>query len=194
MKPGVGRSTNEKEELLSNVALQIRLLRQRQNFSQQELADASGLSRNTLSLLERGLTSPTVTTLQKIAEVLQIEISDFFPSTSHQRAVHYESRKGLTVRFPMNDSSRGGACRIDRLISARILHLDSGASSGSLLSHDGEELVYCLSGKCLYSVDEKDYPLDPGDSLLFDGSLPHSCQNPGQIPAEALVILLDIIH
>ena len=168
------------------------MLRLRHNYSQQELADASGLSRNTLSLIERGRTSPTIATLKKIADALKIDISTFF-QTNLRANILDELGATSSSPIPINTSSDGVDCRIDRLLSARILRLDSGANSGLLSSHHGEELVYCLKGKCEYSIDDKSYLLEPGDSLLFNGEQPHSCKNPGQKPAEALVILLDMI-
>ena len=66
------------DETTINVGRRIRSLRKQRNLSQQALADASGLSRNTLSLLERGQTSPTVSTLKRLAISLDVEIDSFY--------------------------------------------------------------------------------------------------------------------
>ncbi len=42
------------------------------------LARDSGLSTNALSMIERGRTSPSVSTLHKIAEALEVPITAFF--------------------------------------------------------------------------------------------------------------------
>lgn len=173
----------------SDVAHQIRLLRERRRLSQQALARASGLSRNTLSLLERGLTSPRLATLQKIAAALGVDINNFFQEDAQPVAATGGAGSGPGQG---QAAARVGGYQLERLISAHILRLDPESSSGSLPSHGGEEFIYCLSGNCLYAVEERHYLLKPGDSLHFDGRLPHYCQNPGREKAEALVILLDV--
>ena len=84
-----------------------------------------------------------------------------------------------------------GVYGIDGLISAIILRLEPKARCGSLLPHGGQEFIYCLSGQCTFCVDDQVYVLESGDSLRFDGRLPHYCQNTGQETSKALVIFLD---
>ena len=95
---------------------------------------------------------------------------------------------------PVLELSPGkGAYGIDGLISALILRLEPDAKCGSVLPHSGEEFIYCLSGRCLFTVDQHRYVLETGDSLRFDGRLPHFCQNLGYVTFKALVIFLDFI-
>ena len=175
-----------------DVAHRIRWLRERLGLSQQALAEASGLSRNTLSLVERGRTSPKLATLQKIAEALQVDINLFFQEGARPAAAYGAAAgadlAGVTKRMPDE-----GDCKIERLIAAHILRVAPESSSGSLPFHNGEELIYCLRGQCLYAVGEQNYLLEPGDSLHIDGRLPHCCQNPSREKSEALVIMLDVV-
>ena len=178
------------ESIISGVARQIRVLREQQDLSQQTLADLSGMSRNTLSLLERGKTSPTLDTLQKLADALQVEIGTFFEEVSRPNVVFDKGSIDLTQAASEWPGDRG-AYGIDGLISALILRLEPKARCGSLLPHGGQEFIYCLSGQFMFSVDDQVYALESGDSLRFDGRLPHYCQNTGQETAKALVIFLD---
>jgi len=186
-------SATENEAVEQSVAGQIRLLRERQKLSQRALAQEIGVSRNTLSLIERGQTSPTLATLQKIADGLNVDIGSFFGHNFRQVQV-YEKVSGDSNVSDRRLSVGQDNIGIDGLISALILRLEPNAKCGSLLPHSGEEFVYCLSGRCLFSVDGERYMLESGDSLRFDGRLPHYCQNPGQGTTKALVIFLDMIH
>jgi quercetin dioxygenase-like cupin family protein len=56
------------------------------------------------------------------------------------------------------------------------------------IEHSGAEWVYCLEGHVEYEIEGGEYPLAPGDSLLFDASLPHRWRNPA--PARARMILV----
>ena len=54
----------------------LRKLREGANLSQEKLAEYCDLDRTYISLLERGLRQPTITTIFKIAEALDISPSE----------------------------------------------------------------------------------------------------------------------
>jgi transcriptional regulator with XRE-family HTH domain len=177
------------DETTLNVAQQIRVLRLRRNLSQRALAEASGLSRNTLSLLERGRTSPTVGTLKRIAIALGVEISAFFEPFEQVNIVHMKSNQRPNLQLSHCSMADLGIGMIDRLMTPLVVRLDPGERSGSPLSHDGQDFIICLSGEVLYVVDDQAFVLEPGDSLFFDGYLPHSFQSTGTEIAEMLIVL-----
>ena len=57
---------------------QIRDLRREQGLSQEELARRCGVSRQTISLIERGDYSPSVTLALKLAKIFQVKVEDIF--------------------------------------------------------------------------------------------------------------------
>lgn len=61
-----------------NVASSLRELREARGISMRTLATKSGLSANALSMIERGKTSPSVSTLYKLADALGVSITAFF--------------------------------------------------------------------------------------------------------------------
>jgi transcriptional regulator with XRE-family HTH domain len=67
-----------KEAVSIDVGVRLRQLREERGNSIRELARRSGLSANALSLIERGRTSPSVSTLYKISEALEVPITSFF--------------------------------------------------------------------------------------------------------------------
>ena len=177
------------EEANVNVARQIRLLRKRRNLTQQALAEASGLSRNTLSLLERGQTSPTVSTLKRLAIALGVDINAFFNTADDASIVHTKADQRLNLQLSQGLLADLGAGMHDQLVTPLILKLNPGARSGPALSHDGQDFVYCIRGEILYSVNGRAFVLEPGDSLFFDGHLLHRFQNTVAGVSEVLVIL-----
>ena len=62
------------------VCANIRELRTRLERSQEDLAYEAEMSVSHLSKIERGVTSPTVKTLSRIANALEVPISSFFDS------------------------------------------------------------------------------------------------------------------
>ena len=60
------------------VGQRLRALRQERNLLQRELAEAAGLSLNAVSLIERDQTSPTVATLERLAQALDVPVVALF--------------------------------------------------------------------------------------------------------------------
>ncbi len=176
----------------ADISPRIRTLRTERHLSQRELARASGLSPNTLSLIERGEVSPTASTLQKLAGALGVTISAFFEP-------HEESLGTITlIRAAHRVSIQIADAEIERLgpsvehapVTPIVLKLEPGASSGTIMTHRGQEFAYCLNGQMLYLIEEQAYLLEPGDSLLFDATQSHRWQNPGAGQAEVLIVLV----
>jgi ribosome-binding protein aMBF1 (putative translation factor) len=57
-----------------DIAMQIVDLREKAGLTQVELAERTGISQADISRIERGATSPTAKTLQRIAEALNAEV------------------------------------------------------------------------------------------------------------------------
>ena len=70
--------TYQKEAISIDVGLRLKELREARNISMRALATKSGLSANALSMIERGKTSPSVSTLYKLADALGVSIPEFF--------------------------------------------------------------------------------------------------------------------
>jgi transcriptional regulator with XRE-family HTH domain len=56
----------------------IQELRKRKGFTQEKVAELISMEQNTISVIESGRNFPTLATLEKIANVLEVELSDFF--------------------------------------------------------------------------------------------------------------------
>jgi transcriptional regulator with XRE-family HTH domain len=164
-------------------------MRERRNLTQGELAKSSGLSRNTLSLLERGKTSPTVSTLKRLAGALGVDINAFFNPIDDERVIHTKNSRRPKLDLAQGVMSDLGVGMHDQLVTPLILQLDPGAQSGPPLSHEGQDFVYCLRGEILYNVNGKAYVLEAGDSLFFDGKLMHRFQSTAMEETEILIIL-----
>jgi predicted transcriptional regulator len=62
------------------IGMKVRKYREEKNWTQQELAEKSGLQQAQISRLEAGVHSPSHKTLEKIAKALNITVGDIDPS------------------------------------------------------------------------------------------------------------------
>jgi transcriptional regulator with XRE-family HTH domain len=181
------------EKLEESLGNRLRELRRQQGLSLRSLAEKSGLSANTLSLIENGKTSPSVATLQQIALALNIPITAFFEVKVNRDPVIYTQKSQRSpTPFAHGTLEELGDLGVDGL-QPFVVTFEAKTDSGSQpLSHDGSEFIYCLGGKIIYNVVGTDYTLEQGDSLMFSSKLPHSWYNPLDEPASVIVVMSTI--
>jgi transcriptional regulator with XRE-family HTH domain len=174
-----------------NVGRRMRELRTVQGFSIRALAEQSGLNVNTLSMIENGKTSPSVSTLQQVAAALKVPITAFFEAVTHpQSIIHQKAGERTEVGFTHGTLADLAIGFASYGLEPFLVTLEPLANSGETsIVHTGLEFVYCLEGCIIYEVEGEKYRLDEGDSLLFEAHLPHSWSNAGNTPSRSLLIL-----
>ncbi|HJW90859.1 MAG TPA: helix-turn-helix domain-containing protein [Anaerolineales bacterium] len=183
--------TLDKEALSVDVGARLRELRQERGKSMRALARTSGLSTNALSMIERGRTSPSVSTLYKLAEALEVPITAFFRvEPPRQEIVFRKASERTRVQFQRGLwEGLGGEAFIGR-VEPFMLTLESGASSGPHgMIHSGHEFVMCVRGQLEYEVENQRFSLEPGDALLFASRLRHRWRNPGKSVTNVVIVL-----
>ena len=180
----------ENDDLSDKVGRCLRKLRAERGLSIRALAELSGLNVNTISLIENGKTSPSISTLQQIANALNFPINDFFQSQPRPLSIVFQKAGNRQEfdHFPRNTDG----FRIwvhSHWIGTFLVNIQPHANSGKrLIVHTGAELVYCLDGCLCYEVDGEPFTMEAGDSLLFEAHLPHRWSNPGEIASQVLVL------
>jgi transcriptional regulator with XRE-family HTH domain len=174
-----------------DIGTRIRELREGRDLSLRSLAEMCSVSPNTVSLIERGLSSPSIDTLQRLASGLGMSIAAFFePRDPPARLVLTPSANRSQSRAPGTTIESLGSGLANHAFASFLVTMEPGTTRNSTpIQHSGAEWVYCLQGSVEYEVDGQEYRLAPGDTLLFDASLPHRWRNPGEATARMLLIL-----
>ena len=173
-----------------DVGSQLTALREQRGLSMRALAELCNLSPNTISLIERGTTSPSVSTLHQLASALKVPITAFFQGSDEAvQVIHSRpgqrpfSGSGCVLMESLGSGLDG------QTLEPFLVTLEPGADSGlGAMIHAGHELVFCLQGELEYIIEGQSYRLSTGESLLFEANLPHCWQNPDK--EEPSVILL----
>ncbi|HMN12911.1 MAG TPA: helix-turn-helix domain-containing protein [Bellilinea sp.] len=162
------------------VGNRLRVLREQRGISMRTLAATSGLSANALSMIERGKTSPSVSTLSKLARAMGINITAFFREETELEDIVVvragERRKG---KFGDGQWECFGGDRFTGDTEAFIFTLEPGGVNGPLgMTHKGFELFVCLQNQVRLDIEGKQYTLSEGDSVMFEGKRIHRWSNP----------------
>lgn len=173
------------------LARRIRALRRAKRLTLRDLATSAGVTESFLSQVERGLASPSISTLRRIAAGLDESIGSLFADdlepgrlvrSSERRVLEYP---GLGARDEFLTASRGG--RLQVILSV----IDPGGGTGDEpYTHESdEECVIILEGSLDLWIGETYYHLTEGDSITHSSRLPHWNRNPGDVPTRVLFIL-----
>jgi transcriptional regulator with XRE-family HTH domain len=189
-------SAYEKEAISVDVGGRLRELRSERGMSMRALARESGLSANALSMIERGRTSPSVSTLYKLADAMGIPITAFFREDPPRQDIVFRKAESR-VRMPFMRGlweGLGGEAFVGR-VEPFMLTLESGASSGPFgIVHTGHEFVMCLRGELEYEVEGQRFILEAGDTLLFAAQLKHRWRNRSKKVCNAIFVLSSFEH
>lgn len=172
-----------------HVGARLRSLREQRRLSLRALAEQCGLSVNAISLIERGETSPTVSSLHQLATALGVAITSFFEDTQEQAIVF--TPPSARLRSEANGitlASLALGLRQQQLEPFLITVAPGAGNLDQAVTHAGEEFVYCLQGQIDYHIGERLYVLAAGSSLLFEASLQHCFHNPGAEPAQLIMV------
>ncbi len=180
-----------KEAESVDVGQRLRQLRAERQISMRSLARTSGLSANALSMIERGLTSPSVSTLSKLAGALQVPVTAFFRQEPlREKVVFVKASERMRVPFMRGMIEGLGGELFTGHVESFLLTLENGGSSGpSTLIHTGHEMVFCLRGLLEYEVEGERYRMEAGDSLLFSSQLKHRWRNAGNSVVNAIIVI-----
>ena len=170
-------STVIQEDPENTLGERLRLRRKELKLSMKEVAVSSGLSIGFISQVERGLTSPSLTSLTAIANFLRSDVTNFLSqpkskssiTRNEERDVYTINKNGLQYER-LSDSFPG------HTLNSVIIHEMPGHRTESI-SHEGEEFFFILEGAITIYIDGVVNILEAGDSLHFDSSRSHSAWN-----------------
>lgn len=206
-------ASNPKQDKMTHaLGSRIRELRQVRNYRILDLAQMTGLTSSMISQVERGGISPSIDTLKKIANVLNVSVGYFFEDeeeiAARPNSVLDQAQvstiastldlTGLKIveispvvhehQRKMLSPGKGVTFfllnpNLDGPIEFIYNVYEPGCGTGKgLYSHPGSECGLILEGELIVTILDKEYRLQKGDSITFDSSQPHSKRNEGSIP------------
>ena len=192
-------STTDQREKVLEVAIgrEVRSYRKAQGTTVAELSEATGLSIGMLSKIENGNTSPSLSTLQTLANALSVPLTSFFRQYEERReAVHTKAGNGIETE---RDGTRAGhqynllghigSNSSGVIVEPYLIVLSTQSDTFDTFQHGGIETIYMLEGAVEYRHGSNVYSLRPGDTLFFDADAPHGPETLTELPAKYLSII-----
>jgi transcriptional regulator with XRE-family HTH domain len=174
----------------------VKRFRKERGLTVRRLAERAGCTHSYISQLEKGTTVPSLSMVGKLAAALGINVVDLFnePPGDPEAEYHLARNQRKTIHYPDgNVSSQLLVSRIGtRKMEPLVSEIQPGGSSDEaekMVHPPGtEEFVLVLKGQLEFKINGKEMCLKEGDTLSFDGALPHSWVNRAKKKAEVLFV------
>jgi transcriptional regulator with XRE-family HTH domain len=181
--------------LTLQIGNKLKAIRKENGWKLGDLAEKSGMSMAMISKIENGRVIPTLPSLIQLIQTLNLDISEFFsdlksenhfkgyilrkkneytPLHKEEESTGYEYQ--MILNYPIEKSS----------MEISLLTLKSHAERASV-STAGFEYIYMVKGAIQYKLGSETFELEEGDSLFFDGNIPHVPKNESSADAVLLV-------
>ena len=165
---------------LAQVGPRLRRVRAQRGATLTAVAEATGISKSTLSRLETGQRRPTLELLLTLAHAYQVPLDDLVgaPEVGDPRIrLRPVRHKGRTV-VPLTREPDG--------MQAWKIVIPASRVDPEPRTHEGYEWLYVLSGRMRLILGDRDLVLTPGEVAEFDTTTPHWFGGTGDGPAEVL--------
>jgi transcriptional regulator with XRE-family HTH domain len=168
-------------------------LRQKNSFTLEQLAAASGVSRSMLSQIERGQANPTLAVTYRIAQAFGLSIGELVddPATAANiEVVHGNDPANL---FRADDHCRIrtlSPLHMEKSVEFYEITLEPGATLTSAAHFEGaRELLTISAGQAQLRSSDTQCTLFKGDSAHYRADLDHSISNTGDKPLVAFLVV-----
>lgn len=183
------------ENIILKISTRIKEIRRERNTTVQELADLAGVSKGLISQIENNRTVPSLMVLIDIISALDVDLNQFFKdiSANSQLSPVIIKRKNQYESFEKEQAIGFLYQRIftktfkNSTVDIVLLELEPNATRPMVVT-EAFEYKYILSGNVDYVFEDQTYSLSDGDSMLFDGRLPHTPKNTSDQKAIILII------
>ncbi len=170
-----------------DIGKKLKELRLQNDLTLGDLASRSELTKGFLSQVERGLTTPSIATLEDILEVLGSNLSEFFHEEPERKIVFStqdffeDIQENYTIEWVIPNAQKNEMEPI-------LLTLRPHKKSSTITAYHGEEFGYVLKGTITIVQGKNKYKAKAKETFYLDGSKSHYLYNHGNTEAKVLWI------
>lgn len=178
------------------LGMQIKKQRQLQELKIADVAQLAGISQGMLSKIENAQVSTSLDTLSRLCDALGMPMSKLFSQYDQQGSGALLVRKGEGMQVVRRGTEKGHTYHLlnhtrgpKKTFEAYMVTMDDASEEFPTFSHPGTEFLHLLKGEIVYRHGNQLYHMKAGDSLTFDGEVPHGPEQLVKVPIHLLSIM-----
>lgn len=169
-----------------DIGAAIRSIRKRKGITIARICEDTGLSQGFLSQVETGRTSPSIATLESIAQALGVPLPFLLLKKEERMSIIRKGERKKTASGP--ESLQVEHLAATRHLRMMIVEVPPGRSTGKgPHAHAGEEMHLVVKGRIFAQQGEDAAEFEEGDSFSWNACVPHMVKNIGDETALVLI-------
>lgn len=179
---------------MKGLGKRIKTLRKTRKLTLVEVAKSTGIDQATLSRIENGVMTGTVNSHMKIAEVLGLSLPDLYKDVLAKESETKD--KAAREKLETFSNSTGAVAELlttgilqKKMMPVILKIRPGGRTAMEEFTAGSERFIYVLKGTLELAAEKKTQAFKTGESLYFNGALPHHFRNPGKSESHILSIL-----
>ena len=186
-----------KDNSLGLIGKKIKEIRKSKGLALHQVAEKSGVTAGLISKIENFRTVPSIPVLHQISQSLGVSMSDLVidVSNSQEIPVFNVIREEEWVNEERDDSS-GMVYKsiIDKVCKSNFVKVNMVSImpriSRPSVTNDAFEIIHAIDGTVKYSFPKSEVTISKGDTIYFDGRVPHSVENLNKAISRVFVLYL----
>lgn len=192
----MGDGKEEKFDLDQYIGIKVKKARLEQGLKLIDVARISGISQGMVSKIENAQVSTSLETLSRLCDAIGLPISKLFNEYDRQDGAAQFTKAGQGLEVVRRGTDKGHTYQLltykrgsKTSFEPFMVTMDDLSEVFPTFSHPGEEFIYIVEGKLVYRHGNRLYEMSEGDSLTFDGEVPHGPERLVEVPIRLLSVI-----
>ena len=185
------------DSLDRHLGQRVREFRQRNRLTIADIAHLAELSPGMLSKIENGQATASLDSLVRIANALGVAVGALFKGYGAPGGSARLVKAGEGMEVVRRGTSKGHTYHLlsydqgpRKRFEPFLISMDDASEVFPTFEHDGTEFIHMLVGRLEYRHGDATHLLEPGDSLTFDGTVPHGPERILEVPIRFLTVIV----
>ena len=178
---------------IKDIGMRLRFMREDNDITTKEMAEKLNIAENDYIAFENGEKDFQFSFIYNAAAALGIDVLNLISGDSPTLSMCCMVKKGngySVKRAHEYDYKHLAYTFRDRRAEPYLVTITPDEKPPVMHGHEGQEFNYVLSGKMKLYIGDISYELSKGDSIYFDGSIPHAEVALGEKPAEFIAVVV----
>jgi transcriptional regulator with XRE-family HTH domain len=177
--------------LEGNLSRSLRTLREARQISLRSLAEQTGFSASFLSQIEHGQASPSIGSMERIANALGVTLAQFFDHAEGAQGtvIRRDHRDRMNLEWSHAEIEAAGSLNGKNQLSSVLVKLKVGGLSGKTpTASPNDELVFVYQGEVALTLGETEHVLSSGDSAVIPAGVKRRWRNDTDQSVQFLIV------
>ena len=178
----------------NQIGARLRELREVSDYTIEELAAELRLSPEVYASYEENGKDVPISVIYEIANKFKVDFTEIVTGQSAKLETYHLIRRGggkVINRNPEYHFEDLAYRYANKVMQPLLVTLEPTDAVAKLISHSGQEFNLVLEGVVIVTLGDKEFTLNPGDSIYFNPTIPHGQRCGGDVKARFLTVIAE---